>query len=569
MAGGSEQTKDRFYRPSSERAAQSAQQEYEQAKLNFGPKNPKHPDRPIAVPRTLKGSSSELASDNAASQDDFIGFEKEEPKTFDPLDGPGPTSEAQDRARHDRPKFGTAQSQPPPPWHKGAAGHSFPQPDQRSAPKSMPILYPLPIPAWQPKDRVYSKDLLMMLNEEIEDYIGYLVPTEAEHFMRQMTVDRIRETVLSVFPRAKVTVFGSFETKLYLPSSDVDLVVMDPSAKGEALQKLKRALQSRNICSKIDVIASAKVPIIKMVDSLTNYPADISFNVDGGIRAAKIVKTFIEDPLYGAGLRPLLLIMKQFLLQRGLNEVFTGGMGSYALMCLIVAFLKMHPLLQTRQMKASENLGVLLLEFLEFYGIHFNYRSMGIGLDHKDVWYFTKESVQRRCPFPRIPRPEQLCLVDPNDLTNELGGATKTWPIIRNAFQSAASLIIAMIGVGSEPRNKHVHVPTLLGSILTVRRNVIEHRESIQQRYDEVVGKMPDDDEDSDMNVSEGETHAPSRPLDAPAVAIHRKRNISDDEEGFVFVSADSEDEDANYLEELASGGKGKKARRTKKRRTR
>lgn len=36
----------------------------------------------------------------------------------------------------------------------------------------------------------------------------------------------------------------------------------------------------------------------------------------------------------------LVLVLKQFLLQRDLNEVFTGGISSYCLMLMTVSFLQ-------------------------------------------------------------------------------------------------------------------------------------------------------------------------------------------------------------------------------------
>jgi non-canonical poly(A) RNA polymerase PAPD5/7 len=34
------------------------------------------------------------------------------------------------------------------------------------------------------------------------------------------------------------------------------------------------------------------------------------------------------------------MVLKQFLLQRDLNEVYTGGIGSYSLILMIVSFLQ-------------------------------------------------------------------------------------------------------------------------------------------------------------------------------------------------------------------------------------
>lgn len=39
-------------------------------------------------------------------------------------------------------------------------------------------------------------------------------------------------------------------------------------------------------------------------------------------------------------LPPLIFILKQFLLQRDLNEVFTGGIGSYSLTLMAISFLQ-------------------------------------------------------------------------------------------------------------------------------------------------------------------------------------------------------------------------------------
>ena len=41
-------------------------------------------------------------------------------------------------------------------------------------------------------------------------------------------------------------------------------------------------------------------------------------------------------------LKHLVLVLKQFLLQRDLNEVFTGGISSYSLILMVVSFLQMR-----------------------------------------------------------------------------------------------------------------------------------------------------------------------------------------------------------------------------------
>jgi non-canonical poly(A) RNA polymerase PAPD5/7 len=66
---------------------------------------------------------------------------------------------------------------------------------------------------------------------------------------------------------------------------------------------------------------------------------DISCGVGSGIPAAAYIR---EQLQLWPPLKPLVTILKLFLLQRNMNEVYTGGLGSFALILSVVAFLKMH-----------------------------------------------------------------------------------------------------------------------------------------------------------------------------------------------------------------------------------
>ncbi|TNN40778.1 Non-canonical poly(A) RNA polymerase PAPD5 [Liparis tanakae] len=93
----------------------------------------------------------------------------------------------------------------------------------------------------------------------------------------------------------QVQVFGSFSTGLYLPTSDIDLVVF---GKWETLPlwTLEEALRKRNVADEnsIKVLDKATVPIIKLTDSFTEVKVDISFNVKSGVKAARLIKEFKE-----------------------------------------------------------------------------------------------------------------------------------------------------------------------------------------------------------------------------------------------------------------------------------
>jgi non-canonical poly(A) RNA polymerase PAPD5/7 len=85
------------------------------------------------------------------------------------------------------------------------------------------------------------------------------------------------------------------------------------------------------------VIFDLQVPIIKLTDKLSDVRVDISFNMCNGVRSAELIKKFRR---HFPALPKLVFVLKQFLLQRDLNEVFTGGISSYSLILMTVSFLQ-------------------------------------------------------------------------------------------------------------------------------------------------------------------------------------------------------------------------------------
>ena len=191
------------------------------------------------------------------------------------------------------------------------------------------------------------------LTEEIHDFLRYIETTPEEHYMRRTVVKRIKKVIKDVFPHAKIRVFGSYKTGLYLPTSDIDVSVImedldtkDKVQSKKALDSLKHALLANQMFPIIDpnnrhndlkVLENAQIPIIKFRDWESSVNVDISLNIQRGIATVELVKQYlIEYPC----LKSLVFVLKQFLLQRDLNEVWTGGLSSYSIVLLVVSFLQ-------------------------------------------------------------------------------------------------------------------------------------------------------------------------------------------------------------------------------------
>ena len=123
---------------------------------------------------------------------------------------------------------------------------------------------------------------------------------------------------------------------------------------------------------------------------------DISLYNTNGVKAGEVVKQYL-DALPAA--RPLVLLVKAYMWRLGKNEVFTGGMGSYSTICLAISFLQVsvrlsydfrsiegeirsqqHPKIRNNEIDPMKNLGILLIEFFELYGLVFNWEDLGISI---------------------------------------------------------------------------------------------------------------------------------------------------------------------------------------------
>jgi non-canonical poly(A) RNA polymerase PAPD5/7 len=196
------------------------------------------------------------------------------------------------------------------------------------------------------------------------------------------------------YHNVSIRTFGSFASGLYLPTADIDLVLLSNTflrtgvrtfgeRKGQ-IYAFSAFLKSTNLAvpNSIECIASARVPILKYVDKLTGLRVDLSFDNDSGLIAND---TFQKWKTQYPMMPVLLAVIKQFLLIRGLNEVPTGGLGGFSITCLVTSLLQHLP-----QGHMQPNLGTILLDFFNFYGKQFSYDRLAIRMDPPG--YFNKVS---------------------------------------------------------------------------------------------------------------------------------------------------------------------------------
>ncbi|XP_071716223.1 uncharacterized protein [Rutidosis leptorrhynchoides] len=273
---------------------------------------------------------------------------------------------------------------------------------------------------------------MLQLHKEILDFCDFLSPTAEEQVSRSTAVESVSDVIKYIWPRCKVEVFGSFKTGLFLPSSDVDMVILDSNIRTPqmGLHALSRALSQKGVAKKIQVIAKARVPIIKFVEKRSGISFDVSFDMDNGPKAAEYIQDAISK---WPPLRPLCLILKVFLQQRELNEVYSGGIGSYALLAMLIAMLRNS--LDTH-VSAEHNLGVLLVTFFDMYGRKLNTSDVGVSCNEGGTFYSKKSK-----GFLNANRRSLISIQDPQAPDNDIGKNSFNYFQIKSAFGMACSTL--------------------------------------------------------------------------------------------------------------------------------
>ncbi|KAJ4875662.1 Nucleotidyltransferase family protein [Raphanus sativus] len=307
-----------------------------------------------------------------------------------------------------------------------------------------------------------SKIPMLQLHKEIVDFSEFLLPTLEEKAQRDAAMDSVRSVIQYIWPDCKVEVFGSYKTGLYLPTSDIDVVILESGITNPqlGLKALSRALSQRGIAKSMQVIARARVPIIKFVEKKSSISFDLSFDMENGPKAAE----FIQDAVLKLPpLRPLCLILKVFLQQRELNEVYSGGIGSYALLAMLIAFLKY---LKDGRSPPEHNLGVLLVKFFDFYGRKLNTADVGVSCK-KGGSFFSKSNKG----FLNQARPGLISIEDPETPENDIGKSSFNYFQIRSAFAMALSTLTNTKAILALGPNR-----SILGTIIRPDRILLERK---------------------------------------------------------------------------------------------
>lgn len=206
------------------------------------------------------------------------------------------------------------------------------------------------------------KRVVAALQEDIAE-----LERELEAWQRTMapaltgTVDNWQFLIQSAFPASQVCIYGSFANCLHLPSSDLDLLIVNSGFSVlETLQKVEQMARSRPEVQEVQLISHAFIPVLQLLvnTDMGKVKVDVTVNEEKhrGLKCTQAVWSLLQTQ---PCLRAVFLTLKQVFHYCEANQPFKGGLGSYSLFLMTAALLE-------REVRSGP--AEYVLRFFQYYG---------------------------------------------------------------------------------------------------------------------------------------------------------------------------------------------------------
>ncbi|XP_077142938.1 poly(A) RNA polymerase GLD2 isoform X2 [Ranitomeya variabilis] len=273
----------------------------------------------------------------------------------------------------------------------------------------------------------------------------------------------LQREIQQIFPQSRLYLVGSSLNGFGTRSSDADLclVIKDEpmNQKTEArhiLSLLQKHFYTRLGYIERPQLIRAKVPIVKFRDKVSGVEFDLNVNNVVGIRNTFLLRTYAHTE---SRVRPLVLVVKRWAGHHGINDASRGTLSSYSLVLMVLHYLQTlpEPILPSLQKKYPEcfnpamqlhlvhhaprnipqcvsknasSLGDLLVGFLKYFAIEFDWKSKMISVREGKAMQRT-EGLEWRNKY--------ICVEEPFDRTNTARAVheKQKFDIIQEEFMKA------------------------------------------------------------------------------------------------------------------------------------
>jgi non-canonical poly(A) RNA polymerase PAPD5/7 len=265
----------------------------------------------------------------------------------------------------------------------------------------------------------------------VTELVQSLVATPVEIAVRQhiikFLIQRIKEALEELGQNFVVLPCGSCLSGTFLPEADIDLVVYQypvPCTPSQIMDLLEANFMDILIPGTWQPLAQAKVPVLKF----TVEPGiQIDLTIDelhGPLGIPTVRQLFQTFPI----LLPTQLFLKCLLLIQKLDRPFSGGISSYTLQFMCLAYL---------QYKGEpECLADFICGLCNFYGNEFNFMLTGIDVKGNGRFFSRLKEDQMY-----LESPTTMCIVDPLNPGNVLGYNSFKMGAVKQMFRKTYEMI--------------------------------------------------------------------------------------------------------------------------------
>lgn len=198
-----------------------------------------------------------------------------------------------------------------------------------------------------------SDNVFDSLTAEIVAFGKYMEPTAMEKAAADIVLAAVRKVLQAIDPAIQSSVIGSRGTGLAMPLSDIDIHIKPPKPETGRTRQAAARTQVIELLGKVarrlrkqggpkptyqqPILIKARVPIVRARHASTGLELQLQSATDGHT-SMELVKAYMDE--YPT-LRPLFLVLRQVIKMRGMGEPRLRGLGSYTLIMMIVAALKL------------------------------------------------------------------------------------------------------------------------------------------------------------------------------------------------------------------------------------
>lgn len=314
------------------------------------------------------------------------------------------------------------------------------------------------------RSQIYG-DRRQALHTDIEMYAEWVSLSKEEAGLRRSVVVHLQKVLQHDLPDIAIYSFGSLESGMSTPCSDVDVgfylhsLAKDEGSRGpssfrpravklinKSLASLAHLLADLPELSDVQLVLPARKPLVQATLSGPLLQLQLVSSGPEQLGALVHIRNYCAD---FHQLKPLYFVIKAALTIRDLSEPKRGGLGSYQLAILIGSFLKLQP------RTSKESLSTTLVDFLSWVA-DLNTSRYGVSVDppsvfrkHSDGTTLSLQAKEDMNADPRLVHrhkiglvdddmPFALTLQDPTNLSHDVARSCYRIMDIRATFRSLA-----------------------------------------------------------------------------------------------------------------------------------